>query len=46
MEKLADTQRQRVIKMTDARIVHKLLQSGMSLDKVELLDTLLKINVG
>jgi hypothetical protein len=42
MGKLTDTQRQRVIKMTDARIVHKLLQSGMSLDKVELLDSVVR----
>ncbi len=38
MEKLTDTQRQRVTKMADARIVQKLLQAGMSVDKVELLD--------
>jgi hypothetical protein len=35
MEKLTETQRQRVNKMSDARIVQKLLQVGMPVEKVE-----------
>ena len=38
MEKLTDVQRQRVNKMSDARIVQKLLQVGMPLEKLELMD--------
>ena len=38
MEKLTDVQRQRVTKMSDARIVQKLLQVGMQLEKLEQMD--------
>jgi tRNA A-37 threonylcarbamoyl transferase component Bud32 len=38
MEKLNEAQRQRVTKMPDMRLVHKLTQAGIPVDKIEAMD--------
>jgi hypothetical protein len=38
MEKLSETQRQRLVKMSDLRLARKLMQAGMSEEQVEKMD--------